>query len=1234
VVSARVWAGFAVRTCVYNVDRRQIDDHHQIICLTPMRTFVSPLIDLSFLLGAAKLERLSVAGSGFLRMRIKTSNDTLVSTGVVGRHACATITACQDDTIASVARLTKTELSVASVKQIVPELSSEEASVLVSFHRKITSYSAATVFPVSSSVNNYQFDPKSYDPEAKVGMVPYMSPVLPDCYVPVKSRSNDEATIQGRILEVRADEELEVTPFDLQVMSEFVEFLVPTSKVGKGVPVDIDEVFARQPRPTQQKILEEASLCADFTEEGGINCFQKAEAYSEIKDPRNISTVPGVNKMHYSSYMYSFSMDILKDQEWYAFSHTPLEIAERVAKICSNAKVVQNTDLSRMDGRVSKILRTLEGMFMQRWVHPEHSGRLAELMATQHSQAGRTRFGVKFQTMWSRLSGSPETSPFNTVDNAFMAYKGLRGTRIDGEFLSPAQAWVKLGIYGGDDGITPDVDPKSQAKACASVGQKLTIKTSPRGSDTVTFLARLYGPGIWYGDTNSMCDVHRQLSKLHVTGSLPPEVSPFLKLSEKLSGYYLSDKNTPLIGELCVAFVDKFGTSPLTHGLANYFATHPEGVQFPNDDSGWMGAKVYEQMPEFDFGLFRDWLVKCRHDPTLFLSPPVCVPLPVEVPEVKRPVVINGEVFTPAPKISIVVETDSDAISTGSDSSGPHTPREPPPLDNSPTDTVSLTVGDVVVAAPLSVCKHVAEGKCKFADKCNHLVKKQKCYGDKCRFTHGDLKPCRFGDGCSREKCTFSHTKDVPAPRLVGVETNPGPGSNIINGIASIKISRGVYDEEWFCSPDLGVEKGGAAARMTKDASILVVRPSLNNFRNPPKFKSMPRKGKKNSKVVAMVPAGWGPLPKVNKKKTKKRKSGRRQRRGRSAGGAVSAAGTAYLKCTMAPADFRAGATGFVGIPDEFAGAVVTKEWKYVGSLPTYTTGYDVYIIQLPIPGIAYFWGQRVAGSTAGTMSLIAVPYNNAGTYFPQATSTIGEDLNVTSFRYASNVIEIIPTVNEMTWGGSIQVWKSDMRVVEQPVSVSTVLTQFKYIGGFATLASTEPNGVFAFKDGVYAPAYNKDTTYEWTPVNINQTWAGLSSNQNTSSDIYDALITWTAPGALNFVGLGNFEATVIKLPALPAGQTAVVRAWSCQEYQVSPLSNMYDFVHASPPYDPRAMALLKEYIKTIPAGVPWKDNASFWNTFVEWVRKGAMVASHLPGPVGAIGAGITSIMDVGHGLY
>lgn len=84
-VSARVWNGFGVRTTIYNVDRKQTDAHHQIVCLTPMSTFISPLFDLSFLLGSPKFDRLRIYVDGFLRMRVKKDDKTMVSTAVVGR---------------------------------------------------------------------------------------------------------------------------------------------------------------------------------------------------------------------------------------------------------------------------------------------------------------------------------------------------------------------------------------------------------------------------------------------------------------------------------------------------------------------------------------------------------------------------------------------------------------------------------------------------------------------------------------------------------------------------------------------------------------------------------------------------------------------------------------------------------------------------------------------------------------------------------------------------------------------------------------------------------------------------------------------------------------------------------------------------------------------------------------------------------------------------------------------
>lgn len=778
-VTARVWYGLGVRTTVYNVDRRQTDAHHQIVLFTPMRTFVSPLLDISWLLGGSFLKRLDVYRDGFIRLLVKKPNNTAVSTSKAGNLACATIDVRCDDTLATTSRIGKTDMTVAGVRQILPDIGPEEAAILVEYHRRKVTYSLDTVFPVQESVQQYQFDPAQYDPEAALGTVPYMSPIINDCFAPVKHKSNDEACVQGRIIDVEPDEK-EINHFDLLLMKDFVRELVPDALAGTGVPVSVEEVYERQNRPTQRRILDVASMCAKLTVDEPVQCFQKAESYGDIKDPRNISTIPGVNKLNYSSYMYSFTDTVLKRQFWYAFAMTPLDIAIRVMTICYTALFCYNTDLSRFDGRVSNVLRTLEDMYMMRWVHKDHQAELAELMATQFQQKARTRHGVKFSTGFSRLSGSPETSPFNTIDNAFMAYKALRSTAKHGVRLTHAQAWAGLGIYGGDDGLTADVDPKAYVKSCASVGQKLEIVESPRGSDSVTFLSRLYSPMVWYGSLDSMCDVPRQLAKIHVSAGMAPDVTPFMKLHEKMSGFYLTDCDTPIIGPLARLVVDKFGESSTTLGVKNYFALFPGHVQYPNaDEGGWMVAKVNELLPFFDHGLFQSWLEKVRFGFADVLQPPMCHPGKFDVPDVKRPVVVNGEVLLPKPKKSVAF---SENVTEHEIPASTDTPPEDP--SDTPVVTGEVGVPPVGPSVPsnYALCKHIVLGQCKHGDRCNHVVKGQKCYGARCKYEHG-AEMCKYAKrDCMTKDCQRVHkdnpsNKNVPAPRLVGVETNPGPGS-------------------------------------------------------------------------------------------------------------------------------------------------------------------------------------------------------------------------------------------------------------------------------------------------------------------------------------------------------------------------------------------------------------------------------------------------------------------------
>lgn len=343
---------------------------------------------------------------------------------------------------------------------------------------------------------------------------------------------------------------------------------------------------------------------------------------------------------------------------------------------------------------------------------------------------------------------------------------------------------------------------------------------------------------------------------------------------------------------------------------------------------------------------------------------------------------------------------------------------------------------------------------------------------------------------------------------------------------------------------------------------------------------------------------------------------------------ALTPAGTAFLKCTMSPADFAI-VENFSGIPDEYDGSSVTRNLTCIGPLPTGPTGEDLYIIQMPIPGVAYLYGTRTAGST-GNITFVPVYYDSITTLFP-----IGNEAsNVESFRFASNVIEIIPTANEMTMAGSIQIWKSQVNMGHQmaPTTGSTsFISEFPFLEGVSAINSTKPSSVFPMSDGVYVPSFNSQSSFPWTPVTTGTTYTELNVNQ-ALGNIADRFFTLNDNGT-PFIGLGTYETTIIKIPTLAAGQSGIIRAWCCLELQVPTTSIIYDYRHVSPLYDPLALALLKKYHSSLTTAVTWKQNANFWQNFIKWSRTILRGTSFIPGPLGVISKASLDIMDNGIGI-
>jgi hypothetical protein len=598
------WYGIPIRTTAYLIDHRSMDQDHDMVLLTPLARW--GLIGGIFarMLQGSALGQYHVVVGEFTRLITHTKTDLSVHTGKTLGYAVSTTSLEIDDAIASIARTSKYDLTL---PQVLGYNDGDRigGTVLLEYHKSKIRYKPTVVFPVEQGVRSYQYYELGYDPDAKPSMVAFMNPVLHGCFAPKLSLANERVCVNKRIKEI-ASPHIEMTTLLNRLMNEFLELMIPEQFVLD--PVDMDEIFERQSRPTQRAIIYHALY---EKPRRLVKMFLKREAYQNIKDPRPISTINGPDKINYSLYLYAFS-NIVRKQSWYAFGRTPLSIAQRVGEICSKASSVSKTDFSRMDGRVADIVREFEQRAMMRAFRQMYHRDMLEAMRSQYCQKGVSTLGIKYDTEFARLSGSPETADFNSLLSAFTGYGALRTHRVKGRFLSPREAYDGLGLYGGDDGFTGDVDVGAYKRMATSLGQVLEIEKVERGRFGVDFLARVYGPNIWFGDINSVCDLPRTLSKFHATPALPPNVTPKMKFMEKITALSFTDRHTPIIEEMVLKAQEIEPNYTYGNILSIWGSTTARNEQYPNDPSDWMYDYAVSVLPEMCYRDYFNYISGCK----------------------------------------------------------------------------------------------------------------------------------------------------------------------------------------------------------------------------------------------------------------------------------------------------------------------------------------------------------------------------------------------------------------------------------------------------------------------------------------------------------------------------------------------------------------------------------------------------------------------------------------------
>jgi hypothetical protein len=289
----------------------------------------------------------------------------------------------------------------------------------------------------------------------------------------------------------------------------------------------------------------------------------------------------------------------------------------------------------------------------------------------------------------------------------------------------------------------------------------------------------------------------------------------------------------------------------------------------------------------------------------------------------------------------------------------------------------------------------------------------------------------------------------------------------------------------------------------------------------------------------------------------------------------------------------------------------LTRKHRYVAPI-TLSATVDYYFILAPVPGVSYFLATTVAGTApiAGTV-WNAVYYADAAGMFGSLTQAAD---NVTKFRFVSNHIEVIPTVNQMTWSGNIQAWKIPLTLVDRQGGATTADSWS--ISGLQSVNSTLQSAYTGpFIMGLYSACYNANGTFPFSQI---------VENVSTVPTVVGAADfgVLTATGGLCFPGLDNqFESMVIKISGITANETALIKTWACVEYQVNASSTLYEFQSLSP-CDPISIELYREIISNLPVGVSFEDNENFWNRVLTIIREITGVAGLIPGPYGMLARG------------
>jgi len=387
---------------------------------------------------------------------------------------------------------------------------------------------------------------------------------------------------------------------------------------------------------------------ARYVEERNKNQLRKYQEVQDVYDIMNVEERAGFLKREVLAKPYKAARPIctfapeqqaiggrialayaeaLKACKWVGCGQNPSEITESVLRVCANKGQINATDFTAQDATVSEIDRQIELFLLKQLFHEDHH----EIIENWHwtDYCGCVLYGdpgtkrVTHEFEGSRGSGSPFTTYGNTPLTGLYAYIALRKDGHDS-----VEAYSKLGVYSGDDGITADVS----AAACAQAAEIMGFIIKSEISETnIPYLGRIFYDPI-HGSPSSIQDPMRTLGKLATTLVDTDTVTAHESMLLKAMCLQVTDRNSDFFGEWSKKMLEDAGkqqTQALNSKLLGFQNLHPyfaitglkTNTTFVNHKGDF--EDLFEtQMPGFDWCKFNAWVKHGKGQcPTLWSKP-------------------------------------------------------------------------------------------------------------------------------------------------------------------------------------------------------------------------------------------------------------------------------------------------------------------------------------------------------------------------------------------------------------------------------------------------------------------------------------------------------------------------------------------------------------------------------------------------------------------------------------